>query len=129
MMKLWALVGCAALLLGSAIAQQPSPMGTVNDSGKNYRLPDGTTLSRNPSDEDLVRALYERYSGDPELRNIQVTVHHRRVTLAGVVISKDFKTRAEKLAFNTAGVRDVRNKLKIGEQHSQSRESMLSVSH
>lgn len=128
-MKLWALLGCAALLLGSAFAQQPSPMGASTDSGKNYRLPDGTTLSKNPSDQDLMRALYERYSGDPELTNIQVTVHHRRVTLSGVVVSKAFKARAEKLAFNTAGVRDVRNKLKVGERHPQSRESVLSESH
>jgi osmotically-inducible protein OsmY len=128
-MKLWALIGCAALLLGPAIAQQPSPMGSVNDSGKNYRLPDGTTLSKNPSDEDLTRALYERYASDPELTNIQVKVHHRRVTLAGVVLSKDFKSRAEKLALNTAGVRDVNNKLKVGVPHPQARESILSASH
>jgi osmotically-inducible protein OsmY len=128
-MKLWALVGCAALLLGSAIAQQPSPMGTVNDSGKNYRLADGTTLSKNPSDEELMRALYERYAGDPELVNIQVTVHHRRVTLAGAVVSKDFKSRAEKLAMNTAGVREVRNKLKVASSRQQSHEAVFSASH
>lgn len=104
-------------------------MGTTTDTGKNYRLPDGTTLSKNPSDQDLTRALYERYSGDPELTNIQVTVHHRRVTLAGVVGSKDFKSRAEKLAMNTAGVRDVRNKLKVGARQPQSRQSVLSESH
>lgn len=104
-------------------------MGAVNDSGKNYRLPDGTTLPKNPSDEDLTRALYERYASDPELTNIQVTVHHRRVTVAGLVISKDFKARAEKLAMNTAGVRDVRNKLKVGTARPQARESILSESH
>lgn len=102
-------------------------MGKAGDSGKNYHSPDGTTLSKNSSDEDLARALNENFGNDPEFGNVQVAVKHHKVTLAGTVDSKDARNRAEKLAENTAGVRYVHNRLKLGDSQPRNASSMVTA--
>jgi osmotically-inducible protein OsmY len=117
------------LASGMLLAQQPMPMGKMSDSAKNYRSVDGTVLSKHSSDDDLARALNESYANDPEFSNVQVTVKHHRVTLAGTVVTKDAKQRAEKTAVNMAGVRDVRDRLKVGVDNPRRPETEVSTAH
>jgi hypothetical protein len=121
-----ALVGCLVFVSAALLAQQPVPTGKVSDSAKNYRAADGTTLSKNSSDDDLARALNESYSNDPEFSDLRVQVKHRKVTLAGTVITEGAKRRAEKMAAQTVGVRDVRDRLKIGETRNRTGEVLTS---
>jgi osmotically-inducible protein OsmY len=121
-----AILGCLVLLSATLLAQQPVPMGKTSDSAKNYRAADGATLSKNSSDDDLTRALNESYSNDPEFSDVRVQVKHRKVTLAGTVLTTGAKRRAEKMAAQTAGVRDVRDHMKIGESGDRAGEVLTS---
>lgn len=109
------LVGCMIMLSGMLLAQQPVP--TANASpGKNYRAADGSALSNKSSDEELARSLNESLADDPEFHDVTVKVKHHSATLEGMVASKDAKKRAESMASHTAGVRYVRNRLKVGDE-------------
>ena len=122
-----AIASCVLLLSGVLLAQQPSPMGKAGDSGKNYQAPDGTSLSKNSSDEVLSRALNETFGNDPEFSNVQVAVRHQKATLTGMVDSKDAKNRAENLAEKTVGIRYVHNRLKLPNSRPKAASSMLSA--
>lgn len=123
-----AIASCILFLSGVLLAQQPSPMGKAGDSGKNYRSPDGTLLSKNSSDEELARSLNESFGNHPEFANVQVAVRHHKATLSGMVDSKDAKSRAENLAENTVGIRYVRNRLKLPNSRPKEATSMMSAS-
>jgi hypothetical protein len=112
-MKRIFLAAVGVFVSGLLCAQQPAPMGKTSESTRNYRSADGTVLSKNSSDEDLARALYESYANDPEFGNVQVTVKHHFVTLVGSVETKDDRKRAAYVAQHMEGVRDVRNRLKL----------------
>jgi hypothetical protein len=81
-------VMCAALFLFSGLlsAQQPVPMGKIDNSSRNYNAGDGTTLDKHSSDEVVARAVQQSLSNDPELSDVQVQVKHHRVTLRGIRI-------------------------------------------
>src|SRR6266704_925054 len=123
------LLGLVVFLAGVMLAQQPVPTGKSSDSGKNYRSPDGTLLTKKSSDADLARALNESYANDPEFYNVQVTVKHHLVTLAGSVETRDAKKRAQSVAQHFEGVREVQNRLKLGAARAAQRDSTLSSAH
>jgi osmotically-inducible protein OsmY len=106
------LVGVLLSAFSTAWGQQPVAVGKTDDA-KNYHAADGTGLSKDSSDAELTRSLDQSFSNDPQFNNVQVTVKHHRVVLTGAVASKDAKRRAERLAQNTEGVRDVRDHLKV----------------
>lgn len=63
---------------------------------------------------DLVR---QKLYNDPDVKgaNLTITVKNGVVTLEGRVSSDKFKTKAEKLTRKVQGVKDVVNKLRVGE--------------
>jgi osmotically-inducible protein OsmY len=124
-----ALVGLSMLVSGVLLAQQPIPMGKVDNSSRNYHSADGTLLTKHSSDEDLFRALSQNYANDPEFTGVQVTVKHHSVKLGGLVTSKDAKRRAEDIASHTVGVRYVQNKLKVGEGVRPDNSTVMSSAH
>jgi osmotically-inducible protein OsmY len=109
------LLCCCLLNCMAAWGQQPIAVGKVDDSSKNYHSADGAALSKESSDAELARSLDQAFGNDPRFSNVQVAVKHRRVVLTGDVDSKDVKRRAEQLAENTAGVREVRDHLKVND--------------
>jgi hypothetical protein len=121
--------GFSILLSGMLLAQQPVPMGKVDNSSRNYRSADGTVLSSKSSDEDLSRALYEDYANDPTFSGVQVSVKHHGVKLAGSVASKETKKRAEYIASHTAGVRYVQNALKVNDRERPEATTLDSTAH
>ncbi len=124
-----ALLFLAVLSIGTLLAQQPVAVGKVHDSSRNYHGADGTSLDKNSSDSELQRSLDASVSNDPELRNVQVAVHHHNATLTGLVTSKRAKSRAEELVAHTEGVRNVRNHLKVGEGQAERRETLSTEAH
>lgn len=106
-------LSCALLLSGTLLSQQPVPMGKSSDSTRNYLSADGSTLTKDSSGEELMRALDGSYSNDPAFNHVQVAVKKHNVTLNGTVPDRDARKRAEKIATGTEGVRYVRNNLKI----------------
>jgi osmotically-inducible protein OsmY len=128
-MKNYALVFCLFSAFGIALAQQPVPMAKVNDSARNYRGADGSLLTSKATDDDLQQALYNAYGEDPDFSQIQVKVKKHRVTLTGKVLNRDVRRRAEEVATHTAGVRAVRNDLKVGTFERVHSDSALSSAH
>ena len=122
------LLGSVVLISGILVAQQPVPMGKVDASARNYHAADGTLLSNHSTDEQLARALNESYGNDPEFGSVQVIVKHHKVTLLGNVQTKDAKRRAQGVAEHTAGVRSVRNHLKLGDVDMQKRAVIMTSS-
>lgn len=101
------------LIAGALYAQQPVATGKIDSSSINYRGASGSALNKHSSDDELVRGLDAAYSNAPEFSNVLVQSKHHNVTLTGSVESKEAKKRAEKIAMTTAGVRSVRDRLKV----------------
>lgn len=123
------MVALSMLVSAVLVAQQPVPMGKVDNSSRNYRSADGTVLSKHSSDSDLERALNEDFGNNPEFSGVQVAVKHHSVTLRGSVLSKEAKKRAERVAQHTVGVNFVHNRIKVGENRDFQRSSAVSDAH
>ena len=67
------------------------------------------------SDERILEEICDRMTDDPFLdaSEIEVDVKQGEVTLAGSVVSRDQKRRAEDIAERIGGVSDVTNRLRI----------------
>jgi len=67
------------------------------------------------TDERIVEDVNERLTIDPDVdaTEIVVTVRDREVTLEGEVEDRYSRRRAEDVAWDTAGVRDVHNRLRV----------------
>jgi hypothetical protein len=122
-------VAFSILLSGLLLAQQPVPMGKVDNSSRNYRSADGTVLTAKSSDEDLSRALYGDYANDPVFSGVQVSVKHHSVKLMGSVASKELKKRAEYVASHTVGVRYVQNALRVNDHEPRASRTEDSAAH
>lgn len=70
------------------------------------------------SDATITTKVKAKLTGDPEINpfNINVDTEDGVVTLIGRVATEADSREAEKLARNTKGVRDVDNRLKIGDE-------------
>lgn len=112
-MTLRILISGAFLLSGVLYAQQPVATGKLDSASVNYKGASGPALDKHSSDDDLVRGLDAAFGNAPEFSNVLVQSKHHNITLSGTVASKDARKRAEKLALNTAGVRNVRDHLKV----------------
>lgn len=74
------------------------------------------------SDGAITAKIKSKLTADPEINpfSIDVDTVDGVVTLTGRVADERRSEEAEKLARNTKGVREVRNRLKIGDQRSDS---------
>jgi osmotically-inducible protein OsmY len=72
------------------------------------------------SDERIREDVCECLTQDPQLdaSSIEVTVSEGEVTLTGTIFERNDKRRAEDLAENVAGVKDVRNNLRVSNEPS-----------
>lgn len=73
------------------------------------------TTGAHPSDEDIKRAVHDAFLYDPRVWAFapDVQVRFGIVTLRGIVDNLDAKQAAEEDAYNTIGVKSVRNYLKV----------------
>jgi hypothetical protein len=90
------------------------PYGT--DSGRAYRGPyeglgpKGYQRSDDRICEEVCEALTRH--GDIDASGVDVEVHGGEVTLTGTVDTRTQKRRAEDIAYDVSGVRDVHNRLR-----------------
>lgn len=68
-----------------------------------------------PSDETIQNAIYDALSYDPRIINADITIEVKKglVTLTGIVENLQAKTTAEENTWNTTGVYNVVNLLKV----------------
>ncbi len=128
-MRIRALLCSALLISGTLLAQQPIPVGKLNGSSKNYRSADGTRLTKNSSDAELEGAINESLTDNPEYRDVRATVNKHRVTLTGDVMDKHVKRLAESDVNRFAGVRGVKNQLKIVTSDDPKRSTLTTEAH
>lgn len=74
----------------------------------------------NRSDERIKEDINDRLSDDPfiDASDIEVTVTNGEVTLTGTVEERSNKRRAEDLAENVSGVKNVENRIRVGSTSS-----------
>ena len=128
-MKIRALLCSAFLIAGTLLAQQPIPVGKMNESSRNYRGADGSVLSKSSSDSDLENAINQSLSDNPEFRGVRASVKHHRVTLSGEVEMKSAKREAESQVSRFVAVRSVKNKIRIAQLNTDNRATMTSSAH
>jgi osmotically-inducible protein OsmY len=85
------------------------------------RGPRGYTRSDQRILEDVSDRLTEDWRVDAS--EIEVTVNGGEVTLSGTVDSRDAKRRAENIAADISGVRDVQNNLRVRKETQQTSQS------
>ncbi|WP_211169092.1 BON domain-containing protein [Aromatoleum toluvorans] len=75
-------------------------------------------MARDEHDHNLQREIKSAIGADPELRatHIAVSAHAGRVTLAGVVVNDEQRTRAQRTVQGVRGVRTVENVLEVAER-------------
>jgi osmotically-inducible protein OsmY len=80
----------------------------------------------NRSDERIKEDINDRLSDDPwvDASDIEVTVNNGEVTLMGTVNERSAKRRAEDLAEAVSGVKNVENRLRVGQSVSDSKIGM-----
>ncbi len=70
-----------------------------------------------PDDDDIYDKVNQRLFGDKDIHGrIKIAVKNGVVTLTGSVHDEKVKSRAEKLCKKVAGVKDVVNKLVVGDE-------------
>jgi len=88
--------------------------------GEERRLSERRVAQRRSEsrDADLALEIREILAGDPELdaREIEVRVEDGTVTLSGIVDGSEAGLLAEELVESVAGVREVRNALRVGRE-------------
>jgi osmotically-inducible protein OsmY len=89
---------------------------------ENYRGKGPKNYSR--SDERIKDDINDRLSDDPfiDASDIEVTVNSGEVTLTGTVDQRNAKRRAEDLAENVSGVRNVENRIRVSQTSNYSSE-------
>lgn len=119
--------------------------GTAGSYGEDYRSGShyqsrGTNRGRGPrnyrrSDERIREDVCERLTQDEQIdaSSIEVMVTDGEVTLTGMIFERGDKRRAEDLAEDVSGVKDVRNNLRVstersGQQSGQQRSGTQSAS-
>lgn len=85
------------------------------DRQLNYRGKGPKNYSR--SDERIKEDVNDRLSDDPfiDASEIEVTVNNAEVTLTGTVDHRSTKRRAEDLAESVSGVKNVENRIRVGQ--------------
>lgn len=76
------------------------------------------TVKESMNDTEILAKVKSKLAADPEINpfNLDVDVENGVVTLTGRVAKGQAKDEAERLAEGTEGVRDVRNKIKVGDR-------------
>ena len=125
---LW-MCGTFCLFSSLLLAQQPVATGKLDRAARNYEAGDGSTLSKNSTDDDVARALRQALANDPELSGVQVQVKHHQVTIMGSVPTKDARERAYTIAQHLESVRSVRDRVRLGEPSAGEKNSVVSTAH
>ena len=69
-------------------------------------------------DDDLYDKVNRKLNSDADIHgNIKIEVKNAVVTLTGSVGTEKVRARAEKVARKVPGVKDVVNKLEVGDEH------------
>ena len=72
-----------------------------------------TPGTRTADDQDVTRDLLWEFRKDPRFTEVRVTCYDRTITLEGTVPDRWMKRMAEDVAEDTAGVKQVHNRLRI----------------
>ncbi|HVS61859.1 MAG TPA: BON domain-containing protein [Thermoanaerobaculia bacterium] len=80
-----------------------------------------TTIGERVDDAGLTMKIKSKLAADPEINpfNINVDVEDGKVTLMGRVVDERHKKLVEDLVRNTGGVREVVNRLEVGDRSEQ----------
>jgi len=97
----------AATQPAPVIIEQPAPISAAPPSAPAAANSTGT------DDATLESRINKSFTDDPDLVGITVTVIGGKATLIGSVKSQALKDRAERLAGNLKGIRNVENKLMV----------------
>lgn len=99
------------------VTGQPQPAGTSGtETPKTDKVPGQDEIERvTHSDPVILTQIKTRYAVDPDISalDIDVSVDNAVVTLTGDVADETIRQRAENLAKGVAGVKQVRNQLKV----------------
>lgn len=77
----------------------------------------GVAAASSPDDDAIYDRVRQRLYNDPDVKgyNIDIQVKNGVVTLAGTVTSEKVRNKAERLTRKVSGVKQVINKLQVGE--------------
>ena len=83
----------------------------------------------NRSDDRIKEDINDRLSDDAwiDATEIEVTVNNGEVTLTGIVVERSAKRRAEDVAEQVSGVKNVENRLRVGQHQTVNTETRSSI--
>lgn len=106
--------GCAAVVVGSVAAGATTGAAVATDP----RSSDGVF-----DDQSLKRKVNDAINATIPGNSVEVTSYNRVVLLTGQVISSDNKSKAEAMALQVPGVKNVYNYIEVGKSQSASQTS------